>query len=333
MTTIPTDLLARLRAVLTAAEAMTPGPWTVHLPSSLDRDDLAHIETPDRTCEWQWFAWDEPGAEENMRGLVALRNATADLAALLALVEAPVSVPTWTVEPYGRDGLLQHTITRGDVRLTVRSGYDDFQTFAQVTYRTVLVRSSWFGGMLHRVPEAIAEAKAAALGWAREIGAVALVETPAPHVDRDDLALAMVAAGDNSGHADAIRSGRTPLPGWALAAASVAIARLTGQAPAPLTVGAALADPRVQDGSHGVEYRDGGMWRQLRSAKRESLLTRAFLQGFRGSPPERAMSWSAWMSTRSHRDSAEVWAEEYALPCRLVPLTVADLDPATRGPL
>lgn len=104
-----------------------------------------------------------------------------------------------------------------------------------------------------------------------------------------------------------------------------------------LTVGAALADPRVQAGTHVVEYNDEGAWRawrQLRSGKRESLSTRAFIQGFRGSPPERTMAWLAWMSTSvDNLDGAEVWTEEYARPCRLVPLADADRDPAERGPL
>ena len=109
------------------------------------------------------------------------------------------------------------------------------------------------------------------------------------------------------------------------------------EAPAPLTVGAALADPLVQAGTHVVEYNDEGAWRawrQLRSGKRESLSTRAFIQGFRGSPPERTMAWLAWMSTSvDNLDGAEVWTEEYARPCRLVPLADADRDPAERGPL
>ena len=230
MTTIPTDLLARLRAVLTTTEAMTPGTWSTHedVPRAIVADADPHMSLLGLDVDGCAIVYKPADAA----GLVALRNATADLAALLALVEAP-----------------------------------------------------------------------------------------APHVDRDDLALAMVAAGDNSGHADAIRSGRTPLPGWALAAASVAIARLTGQAPAPLTVGAALADPRVQDGSHVVGVRglvDPGPNFYMQFRVDRYVQSRMLLgQG-------------AWMTWGVH---SIVNGADLALPCRLVPLAVADRDPNERGPL
>ncbi len=89
--------------------------------------------------------------------------------------------PTWIVEPFGT-GLTQHRIERGPVRVVVRSGYEDHQALAQLDYvreRAATIRYSWFGGMPGREAEAVEEAKAAVLGWAREIGAVAVTTPPA----------------------------------------------------------------------------------------------------------------------------------------------------------
>ena len=222
--TTPTDLLARLRAVLTAAEAMTPGPLRVvegsnrhvlHRVIGVTGDGLSTFIVTDANHRAM--------PEADAAGFVALKNATTDLAALLALVEAP-----------------------------------------------------------------------------------------APHVDRDDLALAMVAAGDNSGHADAIRSGRTPLPGWALAAASVAIARLTGQAPAPLTVGAAMPIGDALRSLAVLEWSDDNDWHQYDPVER----------GYRFRH-RRALTWSPWRKSAAPKN----------VTVRLVPLTDADRDPNERGPL
>ena len=252
MSTIPTDLLARLRAVLTAAEAMTPAPvaWSRYR----DGVFIGIFEGPTdpRTVH-------DPGPRFEFR----------------PLVEAPVSVPTWTVEPFG-DGLTRHTITRGRVRLTVLAGYDDGMTHGEIAIvygpgRDDVIRKSWFGGGNRTAEESLAEAKAGTLAMAREIGAVALVETPAP-----------------------------------------------------LTVGAAMADPRVQDGSHVVEYVDGGCYEQLRVTlnRGDRLHVR-----FRDATGEFSRAWTVgWIP-------AAPTATRYTYPCRLVPLADADRDPNERGPL
>lgn len=87
----------------------------------------------------------------------------------------------------------------------------------------------------------------------------------------------------------------------------------------PLTVGAALADPRVQDGSHVVEYEDedhDGVWWQAR---------------FDG---ERAKS-RCWLPRRKAwgTGDASIVSWEFARAARLVPVADADLDPAARGPM
>lgn len=190
--TIPTDLLARLRAVLTAAEAMTPGPWLTESGPRLRgaiSTEIGGLPRQVANADGQAPQFEDPRIvpdpadrqHANAVGIVALRNATADIASLLTLVEAP----------------------------------------------------------------------------------------------------------------------------------------------APLTVGAALADPRVQDGSHVVEYsgkHDVAEYRQ----------TRVDAGGFRiWSRWRLADRWGPW------RDNGNTALDgcDVRKPCRLVPLTDADRDPATRGPL
>ena len=95
------------------------------------------------------------------------------------------------------------------------------------------------------------------------------------------------------------------------------------EAPAPLTVGAALADPRVQDGSHVAEYsgeHDVAEYRQ----------TRVDAGGFRiWSRWRLADRWGPW------RDNGNTALDgcDVRKPCRLAPLADADCDPNERGPL
>jgi hypothetical protein len=82
--------------------------------------------------------------------------------------------------------------------------------------------------------------------------------------------------------------------------------------PAVLRVGEALARGEVQRGEAVVEWQsDDGQWWQARPPFRE---------------------WYRWWPT-GWRECGVPDPEEYALPCRLVPLDQADADPATRGPL
>lgn len=89
----------------------------------------------------------------------------------------------------------------------------------------------------------------------------------------------------------------------------------------PLTVGAALAMPEVQDGSHVVEYMDltgvvcHGV-QQARANQHGTLVARCHLS-----------EWTAW-------EFFDVGAiAEMALPCRLVPAATCNDDPDTRGPI
>ena len=79
-----------------------------------------------------------------------------------------------------------------------------------------------------------------------------------------------------------------------------------------LTVGAALALPEVQDGSHVVEYRHGTAWYRLAG----SGLVR----------------WGDG-DGRWRWDDGTMWLDAYAVPCRLVPISEADRDPNDRGAL
>ena len=82
-----------------------------------------------------------------------------------------------------------------------------------------------------------------------------------------------------------------------------------------LTVGAALADPRVQVGTHVVELRGRDRWHQV-VVRGHRFETRALVDG-------------SWSDLRSYT----LDALDITCPCRLVPLADADRDPATRGPL
>lgn len=164
--------------------------------------------------------------------------------------------------------------------------------------------------LLARLRAAIADAKddghAYAVATRADLAALlALVEAPAV-LTEDDLTMRV---------ARAIFDARCPGIRWAdedapayLAAAKAAIG---GMDPSALTVGAALADPRVQDGSHVVEYILGDEWLQLGKGG-----VRRWCLG------------AGWLPTGDR-----LWLDVYALPCRLAPLATADADPATRGAL
>lgn len=89
----------------------------------------------------------------------------------------------------------------------------------------------------------------------------------------------------------------------------------------PLTVGAALADARVQAGSI-MEYsakHDGGSWRQ----------TRVITPGGRVESRWWNRGWCPWRSDIN----GSVDGADATKPCRIVPVAEADADPATRGAL
>lgn len=123
MPTIPTDLRARIESALTAAEAMTPGPWTARLwslrvsPWCDDMEPMASIRAPSggdggerrpvrdvATVHEDGMRPDEQ--EANAAGIVALRNAAPDLRALLALLDAPagLTVGAALADPRVQDG-------------------------------------------------------------------------------------------------------------------------------------------------------------------------------------------------------------------------------------
>lgn len=108
-------------------------------------------------------------------------------------------------------------------------------------------------------------------------------------------------------------------------------------APAPaaevMTVGAALADARVQDGSHVVEWIGDGDDRRARQYKvdrerfangneRDEICVRWPVTG----------GWSDYYDAVDTTDG-DLGASQLAAPCRLVPLADADRDPNERGAL
>lgn len=87
-----------------------------------------------------------------------------------------------------------------------------------------------------------------------------------------------------------------------------------------MTVGAALADPRVQDGTHSVvAIPPVGFGAAIR------VIDGEIKWQFTGQD-------GAWRS-RHVLGAATLSAETFAMPCRLVPLASADLPPDSRGPL
>lgn len=144
----------------------------------------------DAFADAEFLVGHEDGSADNggpapLRSTRANRNTerrALEAAILAALHPAPPVSPAWTVETFGDTGLTQCRIERGWVRATVRYGYDDHQVLASLDDlrhgRVAMIRHSWFGGLPDRQAEAIEEAKAAVLGWAREIGSLAVAEEP-----------------------------------------------------------------------------------------------------------------------------------------------------------
>ena len=88
--------------------------------------------------------------------------------------------------------------------------------------------------------------------------------------------------------------------------------------PPALTVGAALADPRVQAGTHVVECHPApSWWLQIR------IDAASFAMRTIG-----GAAWTYWGMCSVISDPSHL-----ALPCRLVALADADADPASRGAL
>lgn len=96
----------------------------------------------------------------------------------------------------------------------------------------------------------------------------------------------------------------------------VSVAALPASQPVALTVGAALADPRVQDGSHATES-------ELLCGHRQYLIADRQLRTRLRSMDDGA-AWGRWRATWISMD-------EIALPATLVPLSDADIDPSARG--
>ena len=107
-------------------------------------------------------------------------------------------------------------------------------------------------------------------------------------------------------------TGRCSHQGVALWAVARSHARSPAREDVALTVGAALADPRVQDGSHVVEYQVMG-WHQSRPGKDRDW---------------RGDEWGDWYGAGSGPLPHEV-----NKPARLVPLADADAPPESRGPI
>ena len=107
-------------------------------------------------------------------------------------------------------------------------------------------------------------------------------------------------------------TGRCSHQGVALWAVARSHARSPAREDVALTVGAALADPRVQDGSHVVEYQVMG-WHQSRPGKDRDW---------------RGDEWGDWYGAGSGPLPHEV-----NKPARLVALADADAPPESRGPI
>ena len=101
------------------------------------------------------------------------------------------------------------------------------------------------------------------------------------------------------------------------------IARLADQAPG-LTVGAALADPRVRSGEFIVEYDRP----RVQKVEQMGWYRNGLDADFRVRSRHTDEPWDEWRN-----NDRGVWPGTLDIRCRLVPLADADRNPAERGPL